>query len=192
MSDRKARAVILAAGVSSRFGRQKLLTDFRGRALIEYAIAAAQRWNPIAVAGPGVGAYLDGRRDVAVLHNHRPELGMSHSLAIADRYVPADVALIVVLGDKPLVSQTLIEAICSAAAGADVVYPLHDGEPGHPVWLSPQARLRIDGLPPGDTVRLLRTHSGLLQRAVETRDRGAVFDVNTIEDLHASSVGRSS
>ena len=192
MSDREARAVILAAGVSSRFGRQKLLTAFRGRALIEYAIAATQRWNPIAVAGPDVGAYLNGRRDVALLHNNRPELGMSHSLAIADRYLPAGVAMIVVLGDKPLVSQTLIETICFAAAGADVAYPLYDGVPGHPVWLSPEARLHIDGLPPGDTVRLLRTHPGLVQRAVETQDRGAVFDVDTIDDFHASPVGRSS
>ncbi len=108
---------------------------------------------------------------------------MSHSLALANRYLPADLALIVVLGDKPLISQTLIETMCSAAAGADVVYPLHDDEPGHPVWLSPQARLRIDGLPPGDTVRLLRTHPDLVQRAVETPDRGAVFDVDTVVEL---------
>ena len=117
MSDPKARAVILAAGVSSRVGKQKLLMDFRGRALIEYAIAAAQRWNPIAVVGPEVGAYLDGRRDVALLHNDMPALGMSHSLALANRFLSSDLSLIVVLGDKPLVSQTLIEAICSAAPG---------------------------------------------------------------------------
>ena len=72
------------------------------------------------------------------------------------------------------------------------MYPLYDDEPGHPVWLSPRARLRIDGLPAGDTVRLLRTHSDLVQRAVETPDRGAVFDVDTIDELQGSSIGRRS
>ena len=192
MSDPKARAVILAAGVSSRAGKQKLLMDFRGRALIEYAIAAAQRWNPVAVVGPDVGAYLEGRRDVALLRNDAPALGMSHSLALANRFLPSDLALIVVLGDKPLISQTLIETMCLAAPGADVVYPLYGDEPGHPVWLSPRARFFIDGLPPGDTVRMLRTHPDLVQRAVETPDRGAVFDVDTIDDLRASPIGRRS
>jgi molybdenum cofactor cytidylyltransferase len=190
MRDPEGRAVILAAGVSSRAGKQKLLMDFRGRALIEYAIAAAQRWNPIAVASAEVAAYLDGRRDVALLRNDTPALGMSHSLALANRFLPSDLPLLVVLGDKPLVSQTLIETICLAAPGADVVYPLYDDEPGHPVWLSPRARLGIDGLPPGDTVRMLRTHPDLVQRAVETTDRGAVFDVDTIDDLRASPIGR--
>jgi molybdenum cofactor cytidylyltransferase len=189
VSDHKAQAVILAAGVSSRVGKQKLLMDFRGRALIEYPIAAAQRWSPIAVVGPDVGAYLDGRSDVALLHNDTPALGMSHSLALANRFLLSDLALIVVLGDKPLVSETLIETICMAAANADVVYPLYNDEPGHPVWLSPQARLRIDGLPPGDTLRLLRMHPDLLHRAIETRDCGAVFDVDTIDELQGSPIG---
>ncbi|MGA8574199.1 MAG: NTP transferase domain-containing protein [Candidatus Cybelea sp.] len=190
MSDLKAQAVILAAGMSSRAGKQKLLMDFRGRALIEYAIAAAQPWSPIAVVGPDVGAYLNSRCDVVLLQNDSPALGMSHSLTLASRFLPGDLALIVLLGDKPLVSQTLIETICLATADADVVYPLYDNEPGHPVWLSPQARLRIDGLPPGDTLRLLRTHASLVQRAVETPDRGAVFDVDTIDEFRSSPIRR--
>src|SRR6202044_3643833 len=76
VSDRKARVVILAAGTSSRVGRQKLLMDFRGRALIEYAIAAAQRWNPIAVVGADVAEYLDGRDDVTLVRNDSPARGM--------------------------------------------------------------------------------------------------------------------
>lgn len=183
MSDRKARVVILAAGTSSRVGRQKLLMDFRGRALIEYAIAAAQRWNPIAVVGADVAEYLDGRDDVTLVRNDSPARGMSHSLALANRFLPADLAMIVVLGDKPLISEALIETICSAAAGSDVVYPRHDDQPGHPVWLSPEARLRIGLLPPGDTVRRLRTHTDLVQRAVDTADCGAVFDVDTVVEL---------
>ncbi|HEY1656239.1 MAG TPA: NTP transferase domain-containing protein [Candidatus Tumulicola sp.] len=183
MTSCTTRAVILAAGVSSRVGKQKLLMDFRGRALIEYAIAAAQPWKPVAVVGSDVAAYLGGRRDVELLRNDLPELGMTHTLALADRFLPADVPLIVMLADKPFVTQTLVETVCSAAAGADLVYPVCGETPGHPVWLSPRARSHIGGLPAGDTLRLLRTHPGLVRRAIASADRGAVFDVDTLEEF---------
>jgi molybdenum cofactor cytidylyltransferase len=115
-----------------------------------------------------------------LLQNDEPERGMSHSLALANRYVRGDLALIVLLGDKPLIGHALIETICRAAEGADVVYPIHGDEPGHPVCLSPRARRCIDDLPIGDTLRLLRTHPSLTRRVIETQDYGAVFDVDTL------------
>jgi CTP:molybdopterin cytidylyltransferase MocA len=178
-----ARAVVLAAGTSSRVGKQKLLLQFHGKTLIEYPIAAAQAWNPIVVAGPEVAAYLVGRSDVEVVRNDEPQLGMSHSLSLANKRAESDAALIVLLGDKPLVRRALIEAICSAAGNADVVYPVHEGVPGHPVWLSARARKFIGDLPGGDTARALREHPELRQRAVQTADHGATFDVDTIAAL---------
>jgi molybdenum cofactor cytidylyltransferase len=181
-----ARAVILAAGTSSRIGRQKLLMEFRGRKLIEYPIAAAQMWNPIVVAGPDVARYLAARSDVEVLLNDEPERGMSHSLGLGNRAVVDELALIVLLGDKPLITAALIEFVCRAAADADLVYPVCEDVPGHPVWLSPRARACIDGLPDGDTLRLLRDRLELRQRAVKTSDAGAVFDLDTTSAFEES------
>ncbi len=185
MTDRDGRAVILAAGTSSRVGKQKLLMDFRGRPLIDYAIAAAGRWNPVVVAGPEVCGYLAGRHGVTLVANGEPERGMSHSLALANRFLPDDLAIIVLLGDKPRVSEGLIETICRAAGEADVVYPVRGEEPGHPVRLSPRARKRIAALPRGDTLRRLRDDRQLTALAVETDDPGAVFDVDTIGAFEA-------
>lgn len=175
-----ARAVILAAGTSSRVGRQKLLMQFRGRALIEYPIAAAQAWEPIVVAGPQVERYLFGRSDVTILRNDAPQLGMAHSLSLANRAVPAESAMLVLLGDKPLIGAPLIDFVCSAPAEADLAYPVRDGIPGHPVRLSPRARRCIDALPPGDTLRLLRDRAELVQWTIATEDDEAFFDVDTI------------
>jgi molybdenum cofactor cytidylyltransferase len=174
------RAVILAAGTSSRIGRQKLLMDFRGRKLIEYSIAAAQVWSPIVVAGPEVRRYLAGRPDVTVLLNDAPERGMSHSLALANQVVAPDQTLLVFLGDKPLIGRSLIESVCKEAQDADIVFPTHEGAPGHPVRISPRARRYIDELPPGDTVRMLRNRVELRYCAIQTEDRGAVFDVDEL------------
>lgn len=181
----QVRAVILAAGTSSRVGKQKLLLAFRGTPMIERAIAAAHAWDPVVVAGPEVTAYLAGRTGLTVLRNDRPDLGMSHSLKLANRVLAGSAALIVLLGDKPLVSSGLIEGICSAAGAADIVYPVRGAQPGHPVFLSPRARERINDLPDGDTLRMLRDDARLRVQAVETDDEGAFFDVDTIAALRA-------
>ncbi len=183
MSERDARAVILAAGTSSRMGAQKLLMPFRGRPMIEHAIAAAQGWRPLAVAGAEVFDYLSGRDDVELVRNDEPERGMSHSLRLADRFLPEQFAVIVLLGDKPLIAPALIDAVVAAAGDADVAFPARGGEPGHPVWISLRARRRIADLPDGDTLRLLREVPDLTLRAVHTEDEGAFFDVDTRDRL---------
>ncbi len=181
MSDGAVQAIILAAGTSSRVGRQKLLMEFRGRPLIEHAIAAARSWSPVVVAGREVAEYLAGRNDIELVRNDKPELGMAHSLRLASRALPARSAMIVLLGDKPFVNRSLIEMMCAAAGNADVAYPVRGEEPGHPVWISSHARRYIDDLPPGDTLRVLRAHPDLTQLAIETADPGAYFDVDTAE-----------
>ncbi|MGA7357127.1 MAG: NTP transferase domain-containing protein [Candidatus Cybelea sp.] len=178
-------AVIMAAGTSSRVGKQKLLIDFRGRPMIEHAIAAARAWAPVVVAGSEVAAYLAGRTGLTVLRNDEPRLGMSHSLKLANHFVAGGSAIVVLLGDKPLVTAALIERVCNAAGDADMVYPARGAQPGHPVFLSPRARERIDDLPNGDSLRTLRDDVRLRVHAVEIEDEGAFFDVDTIAALRA-------
>ena len=185
MSQCDARAVILAAGTSSRVGGQKLLMNFRGRPLIEHALGAAAHLQPVVVAGRELVAYLAGREGVVTLLNARPELGMTHSLAIANRFVHPTLTLAVLLGDKPLVTPALIGSICAAAEEADCVYPVRGDEPGHPVVISTRARARIESLPSGDTLRMLRDDPQLRSQAIQTDDPGAYFDVDTAEALEA-------
>ncbi|HEY2473273.1 MAG TPA: NTP transferase domain-containing protein [Candidatus Cybelea sp.] len=181
----RVRAVILAAGLSKRMGAQKLLMPFRGKPLIEYAIAAAQRWQPVLVAGNEVADALQGRRDVELVRNSEPQRGMAHSLALADAAVAADAALVVLLGDKPLVSEVLIADVCDALEDADVAYPVHarGGQPGHPVVFAASVRGRIAAIPDGDTLQFLRDDPSLRRRAVRSEDDGAFFDVDTARDL---------
>ena len=82
--------------------------------MIEYPIAAAQLWNPIVVCGLEVEQYLLGRTGIELVRNDEPERGMSHSLALANRIVAADLMLLVLLGDKPLISRSLIESTYAA------------------------------------------------------------------------------
>jgi molybdenum cofactor cytidylyltransferase len=180
----EARAVILAAGESKRMGEQKLLMPFRGRPMIDWVIDAAQEWHPVVVAGTQVVTTL---RDapVSLVENAAPERGMAHSLALANANVPKDAALIVLLGDKPLVTHALIHLVCERLGDADVAYPVHRDtlQPGHPVVFSARARQHIDALPEGDTLQLLRDDPSLAHVRILTEDEGAYFDVDSREAL---------
>jgi CTP:molybdopterin cytidylyltransferase MocA len=170
-------------------GAQKLLMRFRGRPLIEYAIAAARPWRPVLVAGPEVADALRDRDDVALVVNPQPQRGMAHSLALADEAISPGDALVVLLGDKPLVSERLIAELCAALGSADVAYPVdaRSGAPGHPVvfWACGRRRLGrgIAALPDGDNLHALRDDPSLVRRAVRSEDEGGFFDVDTPGEL---------
>lgn len=161
-------------------GAQKLLMRFRGRPMIEYAVQAARKWKPFVVAGPEVAAYLRGA-DASVVVNEAPERGMTHSLALANEAISEDAPLIVLLGDKPLVTGALIEAVHEAMGGADVAFPVHakTQQPGHPVIFSMRARQKIKNLSDGDSLQQLRDDPDLSRVVLLTEDPGAFFDVDT-------------
>jgi molybdenum cofactor cytidylyltransferase len=175
-------AVILAAGASRRAGIQKLLADFRGRRMIDYAIEAATEWRPLVVAGPSVAEALAEATGIVVLRNAQPERGMSNSLKLADARLPKDAWLMLLLGDKPLVTAAMIRTLCGSLEGADVIYPVHPqtGVPGHPVFFSPAARAKIAALDDGDTIQRIRDDGDLVRRAVPTMEEGAYFDVDAL------------
>lgn len=177
----KFRAVVLAAGESKRMGAQKLLMPYRGRTMIEHALAAAASWEPIVVAGAQIAAHLRDRPDLEIVRNADPQRGMTHSLSLANTAADADAALIVLLGDKPLVTPQLISRICEGLGDADVAFPVHPKthEPGHPVVFAPRARTMIAALPDGDSLRSLRDDPALRRREIETEDRGAYVDIDT-------------
>ncbi len=176
------RAVILAAGASRRAGTQKLLADFRGRRMIEYAIEAATEWQPLVVAGSSVADALGTTTGITVIRNAQPERGMSYSLKLADARLPKEAWLMLLLGDKPLVTEAIIGALCRSLQGADLVYPVHPqtGVPGHPVFFGPAARAKIASLDDGDTIQRLRDSTDLVRRPVAVIDEGAYFDVDAL------------
>lgn len=120
---REVFAVTLAAGLSTRFGGDKLAARLDGKSVLTASLTALQGldWT-------GRGIVLDQRRaacwsgDLAVIVNPEPESGMGHSLALAARAAMADGAsyLLVTLGDMPRLTATSIaRLLAEAPAGPD-------------------------------------------------------------------------
>jgi molybdenum cofactor cytidylyltransferase len=135
-------AVILAAGRSSRMGRNKLLLDLDGKPILCHAVdqaLGAGLSEVVVVSGHQASKVREalGDRAVKVIEAREHKLGMSASLKAGIRALgPRTDAALVMLGDMPQVSAPLIRRLIAAynpLEGRSIVVPTVDGKRGNPV-----------------------------------------------------------
>jgi len=182
-------ALVLAAGLSRRFGGNKLLYPLGGKTVLERVVdtALACPLEPVVVV---LGHRADeaaralGDRPVVRLTNSRYREGLSASLKAGLAVLPPETrAVLVFLGDVPLVRRDTVEAILAAygRTGAEAVYPTCAGRPGHPVLVDRRRFPDLYSLTGDRGARELRSN-GL---AVPVEDEGIYLDVDSPEDLEA-------
>jgi CTP:molybdopterin cytidylyltransferase MocA len=108
-------AIVLAAGSSSRMpGSQKLLLDLDGTPMVRHVIAAASdggcHQTVVVYSDNDVKEAVDGR--VETVYNPEAKTGMASSLKAGLRAMRPEIeAVIVMLGDQPLVGARTIAAL---------------------------------------------------------------------------------
>ncbi len=141
-------ALVLAAGESRRMGQPKLLLPVGTSSVIERVVdaclgSAADRVVVVLGASADQVQARIGPRPVAFALNpeYREGLGASirHGLGAAGSDAEA---VLVVLGDQPLISAGLIDRVIAAYrdSGRGIVYPTVRGRRGHPVLLDARYR----------------------------------------------------
>ncbi|MGH8167267.1 MAG: nucleotidyltransferase family protein [Woeseiaceae bacterium] len=120
MAEKRIFAVILAAGVSSRFGSPKQLEKYDGAPLVTRAVRLAE-----SVCGSRT-MLVAGHQWLAVVHACRPlrgyftnnaryRSGMAASIACGVRSVAAAAdAVLLLLADQPLVTRAHLDALIAA------------------------------------------------------------------------------
>lgn len=192
-------ALVLAAGQSRRFGRDKLIAELNGHPLLRHVLNWVAEARDHGNLAGGLAVLPAGNPDRETLliqsgleyvFNTSPERGVAESLriglaALASRHPDAKAAL-VLQGDQPSLRQDVIPALLNAwfAGGRPVVRPRYAGEPdkpGHPVLLDRSIWDRARELD-GDAgfAPLLRTYPELVT-AVDVP--GINPDINTPSDL---------
>ena len=179
-------AVVLAAGGGTRFeGEQhKLLVPFRGRPLVTWAVASAvaSGIGPVAVvegAVPLGGVVPD---DVVVLTNEAWAEGQATSLGVAVEWARSGGhdALVIGLGDQPLLDPSAWRAVAEAPVEPPIAVATYDGRRGNPVRLGSAVwpMLSFEG---DEGARELMRRRPDLVGAVACE--GSPADVDTVEDL---------
>ena len=176
----KPAVAVLAAGLGTRFGGNKLEAICAGKLLGQWVIDAveAARLGPgTIVTGPEGASFAEGW---TALVNPHPEQGLGASLALAAQAALSDEAqsLLVLLADMPLVSSGYLREL--AAAPAPVATRQSDGRGGVPALLD-RALIGIAARLTGD-----RGAGPLLAGVAQLEaPPGILRDVDTEEDLAA-------
>lgn len=182
--------IVLAAGGATRFGSPKLLAQWWGRPLVEWALRTAPADGPrIAVVGKETATLrpLFAHYGFAMVRNPRPSDGLASSLAVGLARMPADVeAALVLLGDAPDIPASVIDRVRTAYRREDrAVAAAYDDVRGHPVILP---RADWDLLPTTGE----RAGASIDAVLVECGDLAAgSADVDTPADLFALAARRS-
>ncbi len=117
----RVEGVVLAAGLSTRMGRPKLVLQIDGLAVVTWVVQAALRSaldRVLIVAGPSdqhlesvLGQLSDDPKFTRVVNPH-PELGMSTSLIAGVSKVRADAAgALIMLADQPRLTSEIINKL---------------------------------------------------------------------------------
>jgi len=129
--------ILLAAGQSTRFGRQKLLEPWRGEPLVRktarcFLDAGLRPLIAVVSSDPRLVDALAGL-SLTTVENAHPENGISSSIAIGVRALPetTDAALIGV-GDQPYLTAEAIEELMKAFSPGRIVVPRWGDHRGNP------------------------------------------------------------
>jgi molybdenum cofactor cytidylyltransferase len=182
--------IVLAAGEGSRMGRTKQLLPFRGKTILQWVVdnaLAASLHRVVVVLGHEADtlAPLLAGRDVDVVVNPDYRLGQSTSLkAGLSALTDETEAALFILGDQPLVSPRIMDAILAAyeASPSPIVLPVFEGRRGNPVLFSRETFPRIAALTADQGARpLFAEYEGRIL-PVEVSDPAIHLDIDTAEE----------
>ena len=192
---RRVTAVVLAAGESRRMGRNKLLlpwgeTTVLGRTLANVRASAVH--DVMVVTGHErdeveavVGQPQPAQEGTHIIHNNDYANGMLSSVQAAVRALPpATDAILVVLGDQPMVEPPTIDRLLMAyaAAPAGFVAPTYDGRRGNPVLIARRHFAELLALPPDAAPRVLLARHAHDVLAVAVDNDAVLHDLDRPEE----------
>jgi CTP:molybdopterin cytidylyltransferase MocA len=172
-----------------RFGgaAPKVLSPWRGRPLVAYALDAARDGGcaPVVLVVSDDRVASAATPGVVIVRNDAPERGIASSLQCALSHFeddPAVPAVVVGLADQPLVGAAAYRSVAAAYdAGARLAYATYGGERGNPVLLGREHWPEAMTLTGDEGARVLFRRHG--SSAVPCGDAGAATDVDTPQDL---------
>jgi putative acetyltransferase len=179
-------AIVLAAGLGSRFGGKKLVSRYADRPLIAGALAAANA-APARSVTVVTGADTDVEAvalaaGAKVVRAADYALGLSASLKAGIASLPADCeGVFVFLGDMPRIPHDVLPKLAQALAdGAVAGQPVHGGQRGHPALIGralfPQLMALTEDAGAGKLLASLGDQVALIEA-----DDGVLFDVDVPE-----------
>jgi molybdenum cofactor cytidylyltransferase len=187
-------AIVLAAGLSSRMGSNKLLAEVSGQPLIRRTVEAALRSSVSSISvvtgnqSAAIRSALTGLT-VQFIDNPNFSRGLSESLKQGLSEVPNDGdGAVILLGDMPDVTTALIDRLIAAfdpEEGRAVCVATRHGKRGNPVLWARRFFPEMMAIEGDIGAKHLMAANGELVCEVEAEDDGPLIDIDTPEALAA-------
>ncbi|MCY0884243.1 MAG: nucleotidyltransferase family protein, partial [Acidianus infernus] len=177
----KIGAVILAAGESKRFGKNKLLEKINGKSIIENVLENVDIERVI-VVGKYAEELLPYLKNEIVIYNPKWKEGISSSIKLGLRFFQNYDGVLIVLGDMPFVKREDIHKIINTFnLDCNAVIPTYKGNWGNPVLLNRKIFDKVMEIT-GDegAKKILKTTENL---CFAECDYGVIVDIDTVNDL---------
>jgi molybdenum cofactor cytidylyltransferase len=186
-------ALVLAAGRSTRMGRNKLLAPVGGLPMVRHAVLAAlASADPvIVVTGNEEEKIRASLQDLPVIFCNNPDYsdGLSASLRSGVNNLPGDCdGVLILLGDMPGVDAQLLDRLVAAFAPEEnraIVVPTRHGQRGNPVLWGRSFFPALAALSGDSGGRLLFARHADQLCEVEAEDDSPLTDIDTSEALAA-------
>jgi molybdenum cofactor cytidylyltransferase len=165
--------IVLAAGLSRRMGRSKLLLDWGGQPMIRQAVEQARTAgleDLLVVVGPEETALRQALADLPVRFtvNPTPEAGQGSSIACgASALDPSAEAALIILGDQPALPSEVIPRLVETfrETAKPIVAPVYRGVQGNPVLFAASVFPELKGLTGDRGARaVVDRHPGRVER----------------------------
>ncbi len=181
--------ILLAAGMSTRMGTDKLLLRYKGEPVLNRSLAplieSPLLSEVVVVVNPSAALPID-RAGCTVVVNPDAHRGLASSLRagvmaaseLADAYLVA-------LADMPAISAALIATLVEAyrRSGKKILVPVYEGRNGHPVIFGSECKQRLLRLEGDVGGRAIIRENAEIVECMPVDDSGVVFDIDTPEDL---------
>lgn len=175
--------IVLAAGLSSRMGDNKLMLLYQDKPIIrvtvEKAISASDR--VIVVLGHDKERVEDAISglDAGTVFNPVYTSGMKSSI-IAGIEAVSDDDFAILPGDLPLIEADDMEGTYRLLKDHEIARAIHGGLPGHPVAFRRNHRDKLIAFPGG-----MKEYLALYDVAKHNASEGSVYDIDTQEKYQA-------
>ncbi len=195
--------IVLAAGMSSRFGKLKQLQAVDGKPLLEWTLDAclgSQLEHIFLVLGYRRQTILNALPQkirhprLTIVFNPHYENGQSTSLhagihAIKDAYPSA----MFVLGDQPLIDSGTLNVLLERfwASGKNICVPFYNNRRGNPVIFSKKYYAQINSIGGDVGARRIVENNPDQVLSIALSRRSFFYDVDTIEDVKQMHLNQS-
>ena len=182
-------AIILAAGFSKRFGKEKLLMEIKNKPMIlhivDVVLSLGFAENILVYRNEEIKE-IAANRNIKCAYNAMAAKGQSTSIRCGIRNSDPTDAYIFFTGDQPFINSEAVKRLISAfkEGKGSIIVPRYEGHNGNPVIFSSEWKQELEMIS-GDTGgrKIIRSHPGKVYY-VDIADTKIGMDIDTIEQYN--------